>query len=101
MKNPFSRHEEFVRIDEPELDAGDFEPTVAFPAATPASASDLTAAPLPEQAVAAPAWLADFPENSTDSALPAAPASMSRDPAEAERGLRAALATLQRMNGGA
>lgn len=101
MKNPFSRHEEFVRIDEPELDAGDFEPAVTFPAATPAAPFDLPATPLPEQAAATPGWSADFRENPTDSAAPADPQGMSHDPAEAERGLREALATLQRMNGGA
>jgi hypothetical protein len=101
MKNPFSRHEEFVRIDEPEMEAGDFEPTVTFPAAAPAAAFEASANFAPETDSASPAEPFGPSEKPTDSAGFAAPPSTRRGPAEADRDLRAALATLQRMNGAA
>jgi hypothetical protein len=101
MKNPFSRHEEFVRIDEPETEAGDFEPTVTFPAAAPATAFEAPADVAPETDAANPAEPFGPSEKPTDSAGFAASPSTPRGPAEADRDLRAALATLQRMNGAA
>jgi hypothetical protein len=100
MKNPFSRHEEFVPVDELEMEAGGFEPTAAFPATASAAFPEAPASSVWEQA-AASAWPSDTLEESTDSAdFPATPG-ISRGAAETDRDLRAALATLQRMNGAA
>jgi hypothetical protein len=101
MKNPFSRHEEFVRIDEPEMEAGDFEPTVTFPAAAPAAAFEAPADFALETDAASPAEPFGPAEKPMDSAGFAARPSTSHGPADADRDLRAALATLQRMNGAA
>lgn len=89
MKNPFLREQEFVRVDEPEDDNGSIEPTVTFPSAAPAQASGDAPRPF------------DPPRNRPASAAQAAPAAGPRDSGDAERNLRAALATLQRMGGAA
>jgi hypothetical protein len=97
MKNPFARQQEFVRVEEPE-DRGDtVEPTVTFPSLTPAP-------PLPagsEQRAAATSRPFDPPKNPAKTVVPAPAPLPSRDPGDAERNLRAALATLQRMSGAA
>ncbi|MGX7896339.1 hypothetical protein [Tsuneonella sp. HG222] len=82
MKNPFQKKPEFVRIEDPEFEDEDgFETTVTFPAARQ-----------PE-----PAPVRAFDPPPSVSSAHAAPA----DPGDAERELRAALATLQRMSGAA
>lgn len=88
MKNPFARQQEFVRVEEPEPDSEAFEPTVTFPqppVAKPADAEAPSFRPF------------DRPASPTNPAASAAP----RDPGDAERNLRGALATLQRMSGAA
>ncbi len=97
MKNPFARQQEFVRVEEPEDSSDAAEPSVSFPSPTPAqpvlTAEDQPAGQAPR--------LFDPPRNrgqvAAQGAAPAAP----RDPGDAERNLRAALATLQRMSGAA
>jgi hypothetical protein len=85
MKNPFARQQEFVRIEEPEEAEEAFEPTVTFPAPAPEARSDAMARPF------------DPPRKAPHSATSA----IARDPSDAERSLRDALATLQRMSGAA
>lgn len=112
---------EFVRVDEPEDHAGAIEPVVVFPgqalraavhAAMPASMATPPVPPVmpsvPVAAVAAPAEGADparrfdGPATANPAAPAAAPASYAPVPAhdreEAERALRTALSTLQRMS---
>lgn len=101
MKNPFSRHEEFVRVDGSEPDDGDFEPVVSFPPAGWTAERETPAGSRFAQPAAEAEWAAGAHENSTDSAAPAAAQGAPRDPAETERHLREALAALQRMNGAA
>jgi len=96
MKNPFVRQQEFVRVDEPEDESGSIEPAVTFPSA-PATAREDTDAPQ-VQPFARPF---DPPKTPVETALRAAPAAAPRDPGDAERSLRDALATLQRMSGAA
>jgi hypothetical protein len=91
MKNPFVRQQEFVRVEEPEPDDDGFEPTVTFP--QPPSAQSDAVAEAPAEASSRPF---DRPRAPVVSA-PAAP----RDAGDAERSLRDALATLQRMSGAA
>ncbi|WP_235913414.1 hypothetical protein [Croceibacterium salegens] len=88
MKNPFQRQQpEFVRIEEPELGDGDFEATVTFPARKPVA-----------EAEEAPAGEAARPFDPPPGVKPkGAP----RNHDDAERELRAALETLQRMSGAA
>ena len=96
MKNPFARQQEFVRIDEPEETGSAIEPAVTFPSVSPAkfgAASD-------EPGGASAARPFDPPKKPAESVSHRAPATP-RDPAEAERSLRDALATLQRMSGAA
>jgi hypothetical protein len=97
MKNPFARQEEFVRVEEPEDDSATVEPTVTFPSPVPTHAihagSDQATAPAPRPF--------DPPKNLARTAVPAAADANPRDPGDAERNLRAALATLQRMSGAA
>jgi hypothetical protein len=96
MKNPFARQQEFVRIEETEDDDA-AEPAVTFPSPAPAqpafAAEDQPASQTPRPF--------DPPRNRgqivAQGAAPAAP----RDSGDAERNLRAALATLQRMSGAA
>lgn len=93
MKNPFIQQQEFVRPEEPDQGDGAFEAAVMLPA------------PAPVQSARRPADLAsrpfDPPKNAPKSAVSTAVPAASRDPGEAERNLRAALATLQRMSGAA
>ncbi|MEY4720635.1 MAG: hypothetical protein RIQ46_360 [Pseudomonadota bacterium] len=102
----------FVRIEEPEEDVAAPEPVVVFPgqaqrfaAAQPSAESVATTPSAPAAAIAAPADGAeplrrfDAPASAVPGAQPisAAPASP-QDREEAERALRTALATLQRMS---
>lgn len=82
IKNPFQKADDFVRIDEPEPDEDDdFEATVTFP---------------PRIQSAAPAARAfDPPANGQQGTAKGSTA----DLADADKELRAALATLQRMSG--
>ena len=79
MRNPFERKDEFVRIELPEDERNDFEATVTFPAAR------------------AEPRAFDPPPGAAEASSSASP----RNPADAERELRAALETLQRMSGAA
>lgn len=97
MKNPFARQQEFVRIDEPEDDDGSIEPAVTFPSASPAAREE-TDEPQTHASAARPF---DPPKKPAESALRSAPAPAPRDLGDAERSLRDALATLQRMSGAA
>jgi hypothetical protein len=92
MKNPFVRQQEFVRIEEPEIEDEAFEPTVTFPQSSPMQPAE--AAKAPADAFSRPF---DPPLNPANSAASATP----RDAGDAERSLRDALATLQRMSGAA
>ena len=96
MKNPFSRQQEFVRIEEPEDSEDDIQPTVTFPSAVHAPAPETS-----DDSVASAARPFDPPHKSADNAAPPARSGQPRDPGDAERDLRAALATLQRMSGAA
>ena len=93
MKNPFVRQQEFVRVDEPEDDGGVIEPTVTFPSPAPAFAAAPADSGTPRPF--------DPPENPGESVPRAAASATPRDPGDAERNLRDALATLQRMSGAA
>jgi hypothetical protein len=72
MKNPFARQQEMVRVEEPEADSDVLEAAVAFPSALPTEPRN---APVERNDVSSPPV--------------------------AERSLRDALATLQRMSGSA
>jgi hypothetical protein len=96
MKNPFARQQEFVRVDEPDDDGGSFEPTVTFP-----SAGLLSRAGSGGEVPDAAARPFDPPKTPVESALRPAAVAAPRDPGDAERSLRDALATLQRMSGAA
>jgi hypothetical protein len=97
IKNPFARQQEFVRVEEPEDDGDMAGPTVTFPSApvapfaSPAFDGHDAAAPRPF----------DPPMKPRNSAGPVASEAAPRDPGDAERSLREALATLQRMSGAA
>jgi len=95
MKNPFSRREEFVRIDEPEGEADDIEPTVTFPAAAPAGLAQAGS----ESGRGTDSRPFDPPKNPAESANHGTAVQPARDTGDAERNLRAALDTLQRMSG--
>jgi hypothetical protein len=97
MKNPFARQQEFVRIEEPEEDDGSIEPAVTFPSPSP-TAHAWTDEPHAHASAARPF---DPPKKPVESVLRPAPAPAPRDPGDAERSLRDALATLQRMSGAA
>ena len=84
MRNPFRKEEEFVRIEEPEPDEEEIEATVSFPERK-AVADTAAARPFDPPAQAAADRTGAAPRNSVD----------------AERELRAALETLQRMSGAA
>ncbi|GGC29602.1 hypothetical protein GCM10011371_16400 [Novosphingobium marinum] len=90
LSKPGAERQEFVRIEEPEPEAGAVEPVVVFPGQDPVAETR-------REAEAEPARPFDKPEP------PEAEKSRKqvRDPEEAERALRAALATLQRMSGAA
>ena len=97
LSNPFVRQPEFVRVEEPQADSEAVEPTVEFPstaAAQTADSADDESADLSKRLSNPPKDPNRFAAQST---VPAAP----RDPGVAERNLRAALATLQRMGGAA
>jgi len=117
-----SQRHGFVRIDGPEAENAAIEPVVIFPGqaarqglgqAAPFAQPAPFAAPAPV-AAEAPAASAPFaaelaslrrfddPANAAAGQPVAAPAAAQmQDPAETERALRAALATLQRMSGAA
>jgi hypothetical protein len=120
MTKPGQPRQSFVRVDEPEADDNDIETVVVFPgqgslngsrfaaSAAPGNpAPQAFAAPIEQAAVqAAPAVRSfaeppEFAEQSgsqpQQSTFPAGPAPI--DPAETERALRSALASLQRMTG--
>ena len=97
MKNPFVREQEFVRVEQPEDESGSVEPAVTFPASTPSIRE--TAGET--QAPATGPRLFDPPKKPVEGVLRSAPAAAPRDPGDAERSLRDALATLQRMSGAA
>jgi hypothetical protein len=92
MKNPFARQQEFVRVEEPESNGDTFEPTVTFPHPPPAQTAGLPEAP--DSSFSRPFDPPRTPANP-------APAASPRDAGDAERSLREALATLQRMSGAA
>lgn len=80
----------FVRIETPEEDAAEAEPVVVFPGQAPRS---LARFDNPCETAATTPVLSATPAESTRPPEPAI------DPEEADRALRAALATLQRMSG--
>ncbi|MCK9541342.1 MAG: hypothetical protein M0R03_04845 [Novosphingobium sp.] len=97
----------FVRIEEPENETDAIEPVVVFPGqgarpvATPAAPDAPETAPrdMTAEAAAAPQTSGRKFDNPAHTA--AAPAAEAVDKEEADRALRAALATLQRMSGAA
>jgi hypothetical protein len=94
MKSPFRGSAEFVRIEQPEPADAPAEPAVVFPGQQPAT-SVLAEAPAEPQ-------LRRFDAPGKVSALEAPAANRPKvDRDEAERSLRSALATLQRMSGAA
>ncbi len=104
LSRPGAQRASFIRIEDSDDDDGMVEPVVVFPGqrtplATPVggspAASQAPAAPAPGSVASAAARLFDRPSDS--SAIPA----RSVDQEEADRALRAALATLQRMSGAA
>jgi hypothetical protein len=106
---PFRAGTEFVRIEEPEPEDDSVEPAVIFPGQAERRSALL---PDAEQPVAATTQGFGFrrkgeavqPAFAPVAAMPAAAPAMapaSADPAETERALRLALATLQRMSGAA
>jgi hypothetical protein len=96
MKNPFVRPQEFVRVEEPADESGSFEPAVTFPSASPAALNNGAQPPM-----ASATRPFDPPKSTAESVHRPAPAAARRDPGDAERSLRDALATLQRMSGAA
>jgi hypothetical protein len=98
MKSPFRVAAEFIRIEQPEPADAPAEPAVVFPGQ---KASVPLPAPNPEPAPAEPQIRRfDAPGNAAPVEVPAAGRPrVDRD--EAERSLRSALATLQRMSGAA
>ena len=104
LSRPGTQRASFIRIEDGDDDDGMVEPVVVFPGqrtplATPVAgspaASQAAAAPAPGSPASSAARLFDRPSDS--SAMPA----RSVDQEEADRALRAALATLQRMSGAA
>jgi len=96
MKNPFARQQEFVRVEEPEGESGSIEPAVTFPAPSAAALN-----PSGREGFASASRPFDPPQKPVESELRPTSAAALRDPGEAERSLRDALATLQRMSGAA
>lgn len=88
MKNPFVRQQEFVRVELPEDESSEIEPTVTFPKVATAG----------RQATIEPLARPFDPPRNPPKSVAAAPV---RNSGEAQRSLRDALATLQRMNGAA
>lgn len=113
MKNPFRGQAEYVRIEEPEPEEGAIEPAVVFPGQAPISETPLPFARPTETRAEEPTSIAEpAPQPASDvrlfdapnekvAKLAPAPQRAKIDPAEAERALRSALATLQRMSGAA
>lgn len=123
LGKPAAPRQEFVRIEEPEPDQAAIEPVVIFPGqaarhsfaapapapfaapapAAPFAAPVAEAAPAPDAvAEVAPLRRFDAPANAhPGQPVAAAEPVQAQDPAETERALRAALATLQRMSGAA
>lgn len=104
LSRPGAQRASFIRIEDGDDDDGMVEPVVVFPGqrtplATPAggspAASQAPAATVPGSAASTASRLFDRPSDS--SAMPA----RSVDQEEADRALRAALSTLQRMSGAA
>jgi hypothetical protein len=119
VAKPAASRQEFVRIEEPELESAAIEPVVIFPGQTArqnfgqaatfdAPSPAPSAIPVAEVATTAPAVDAgplrrfDAPSSAAAGQAVAAQTSAPvQDSAETERALRAALATLQRMSGAA
>lgn len=101
MKNPFTRQEEFVQVDEPEDENGAFEPAATSPSAALSEAAQAPAAAPVQGEPLDPSRFSDPTEEPTDSAARAAAPGAPHDPGVADRDLRSALAILQRMGGGA
>jgi hypothetical protein len=97
LNNPFVRQPEFVRVEEPQADSEAVEPTVEFPSAAPAQTADSAQ----DEPADLSTRLFDPPKNPNRFAAPSTVPAPPRDPGDAERNLRAALATLQRMSGAA
>jgi hypothetical protein len=97
MKNPFAQQQEFVRVEEPADDDAVIEPIVTFPSPSPEHAAQ----PEPAQADTLGPRPFDPPQIRGKTAISPTAVPESRDPGDAERNLRAALATLQRMSGAA
>jgi hypothetical protein len=96
MNNPFRAREEFVRVDEPEVEDEEIEPAVVFPGQE-ASVGEAAAPVSAARPFDAPRQAGNQPAPST---APARPRAVT-DPAETDRALRSALANLQRMSGAA
>jgi hypothetical protein len=120
MSKPGQARQNFVRVDEPEADEGDIETVVVFPGqgsptgtrfaapAAPANpvpqpfnaAAEVAQTPMQAKNFAAPAEISQQTQSKPQQfAAPANPPAI--DPAETERALRSALASLQRMTGAA
>lgn len=95
MKNPFARQQEIVRIDEPEdgIDSIDLADTFPAPAAR---SRPHGGAPKANASLTGPH---DPPEESAQSPIASAASARPSDSRDADRNLREALATLQRMSG--
>ena len=113
LNRPAPLRQTFVRIEEPVAEFAPVEPVVVFPGqdaragtqfARPAEHAPQTE-PQSEPAPSAPessvATLRRFDAPGTTGPVAGANAAGAQDPAEAERALRSALATLQRMSGAA
>lgn len=107
LSRPVQTRNGFIRIEDPE-DADDaVEPVVIFPgqAARPAALPETESTERPSESAAAseaPPAARPFDNPNSAAPAPAAPApAPAQDPDEAERALRAALMTLQRMSGAA
>jgi hypothetical protein len=121
LVRPAAVRSEFVRIEEPQDDNYEIEPVVLFPGHTArpgqrfAPPGTVAAAPIADESVAAvpaapepeapalrrfdPPGRVAAPSGEASTVVPASPAR--QDPEEAQRALRSALATLQRMSGAA
>jgi hypothetical protein len=108
--------QQFVRIEEAEVDDGEIRPFVVFPSEDAASPGPFTKPQVNADLESASADLDhgalppssetegrrfDRPENAKDMAKGDAATTPQQDPEETERSLKAALATLQRMSGAA
>lgn len=115
---PAPVRQSFVRIEEPEASGAAIEPVVIFPGQAARSSAAAAAPDMPASPFAPTFVQATEPPEASDDAqtfrrfdaptaanfgqpLAAAPIVAQQDPAETERALRAALASLQRMSGAA